>query len=666
MCVRIARLVLLPIGLLAAGCAVQEAVSTQTLLGEMTDLAGLAEHPKPPFTCRQFSSYDRDSITPKDPETWFANRDVGQYLAVEESPDRTEYVMMDADGPGAIVRIWSANPKGTLRIYLDHSPTPALEVVMADLLDGKVNGIPRPIAGVRSRGWNCYLPIPYAEHCKVTSDEGGFYYHVNYRTYPPKTRVTTFHRDLLEKLASEIENAAAKLASPRHALQPPDPAQTDAERNAWLDLLPGRDHEIRAARDGGAIYDLAVRVEAADLDLALRQLLLTIEFDGSETVACPLGDFFGSTPGLSPYESLPTGMTEDGLIWSHWVMPFQQQAVVRVRNLGAQTVRISPSVGVGGYGWTDRSMHFYARWRTQYDVPTRPMQDWNYVVINGQGVFVGAAFAIANPVSKWWGEGDEKIYVDGERFPSHFGTGTEDYYGYAWCCNEPFAHAYHNQPRCDGPANYGHTAVNRWHVIDRIPFRRSFRFDMELWHWHEDCRVTPSVVTYWYARPGATSNVPAPEAGDLRLVKLPPYVAPRVPGALEGEELTILEHTGRAAPQYIEPCSNENHLWWREAGPGDKLTVEFHVEQAGRYQVLIRCVKAGDYGIARLYVNDQPAGEPIDFYNDGIAVTPEIALGEFDLQSGGSRLTAEIVGANETAITSYMFGLDYIRLEPRP
>ena len=38
-----------------------------------------------------------------------------------------------------------------------------------------------------------------------------------------------------------------------------------------------------------------------------------------------------------------------------------------------------------------------------------------------------------NPVEAWWGEGDEKVFVDGEKFPSHFGTGTEDYYGYAWC-----------------------------------------------------------------------------------------------------------------------------------------------------------------------------------------------------------------------------------------
>ena len=74
--------------------------------------------------------------------------------------------------------------------------------------------------------------------------------------------------------------------------------------------------------------------------------------------------------------------------------------------------------------------------------------------------------------------------MDGETFPSHFGTGTEDYYGYAWCWPGLFTHAYHAQPRCDGPGNYGRTSVNRFHILDRIPFTKDFKFDMELWHWH--------------------------------------------------------------------------------------------------------------------------------------------------------------------------------------
>ena len=96
--------------------------------------------------------------------------------------------MMDTDGPGAIVRIWSANPEGTLRVYIDGADKPVIEADEEGPLGGKVPGLPEPIAGERSRGWNLYFPIPYAKHCKVTSDKGGFYYHVNYRTYAGRHR----------------------------------------------------------------------------------------------------------------------------------------------------------------------------------------------------------------------------------------------------------------------------------------------------------------------------------------------------------------------------------------------------------------------------------------------------------------------------------------------
>jgi len=88
-------------------------VTLDSLLAEMTDLVGMAEFPEPPYTCRQVSSYDRASKSPS--QDWFANADAGQFIRVEKAAGRDEFVMMDAEGPGAIVRIWSANPTGTIR-----------------------------------------------------------------------------------------------------------------------------------------------------------------------------------------------------------------------------------------------------------------------------------------------------------------------------------------------------------------------------------------------------------------------------------------------------------------------------------------------------------------------------------------------------------------------
>jgi len=659
---------LLAAGMILCGCALPRAVTTATLLSEMTDLKSLTEFPDPPFVCRQFSSYDRRSQSPDQGDDWFANHDAGQFLRTERHGARSEYVMMDADGPGAMVRIWSANPKGTLRIYLDGREAPVLEAPMADLLGGRLEGVPQPIAGVHGRGWNCYLPIPYAKHCKVTSDEGGFYYHANYRTYPRGTRLRSFQPKDLVNLAGEISETAQRLASV--GLSYPQPSEAGAARysNEPGMVLTGRGQSasLFSAAGPGAIIGLSVRVQSDDLEQALRKLLLTMEFDGQKTVICPLGDFFGAAPGVCPYASLPLGMEPDGTLWCNWVMPYRDSVEISLRDYGQDRVRVTSAVVNSKYTWTNRSMHFHAQWRPARDVPTRPMHDWNYVSVRGQGVFVGAALAIANPVKTWWGEGDEKIYVDGETFPSHFGTGTEDYYGYAWGCNQPFAHAYHNQPRCDGPDNYGHTAVNRWHILDRIPFRESLRFDMEIWHWWEGVVPEMSVMTYWYARPGATSNRALLTETDLRPPTLPPYQPPRVEGALEGEELRVVQRTAELGPQPIAGCSNEQHLWWRGGSLGDRLLLEFPAPRAGRYRVLARFVKSYDYATVSFRINGQDTGQTIDLYSEQIALTDEIALGEFELREGANYFEAEIVGANPNSRPGYMFGLDYLRLEPLP
>ncbi len=623
----------------------------------MTDLSGMAEYPNPPFTCRQFSSYDPKSKSPT--QDWFANGDVGHYLRVEEHAGRKEFVMMDTSGPGAIVRIWSANPAGTLRIYLDGADQPVIEAGMSDLLGGKFPGLPRPIAGEYSKGWNLYFPIPYSRHCKVTSDQGGFYYHVNYRTYPPDTAVQSFQAKQLTDLAEPISKLAARLAAPR------GPSTIFGGDNEPFELEVPPGETLRQEFDGPRAFTRSVvRVTSANRENALRSLIVKMTFDGENTVVAPLGDLFGAAPGLNPFTTLPLGVTKEGEMYCHWLMPFKTSALVELTNLGKETVALDGQITMQDYTWTEASMHFHAKWRAQFDVPTRPMQDWNYLTAHGQGVFAGVAFSIDNPVKDWWGEGDEKIYVDGETFPSHFGTGTEDYYGYAWCWPALFTHAYHAQPRCDGPGNYGRTSVNRFHILDRIPFRRDFKFDMELWHWNETCKVNLAVVAYWYARPGASDAFKSIRAEDAVVRPMPVYVVPRVAGALEGESLRLVRVTGKADPQDWDSASGGKHLWWHEGmKPGDTLTVAFTPPRAGRYRVMARFLSARDYGIHQLAINGQKTGDPVDFYNPSVKPTKETNLGIFDLKAGDNEFSATAIGANEKAIKSYMLGLDYLMLK---
>ncbi|HSW47120.1 MAG TPA: glycoside hydrolase family 172 protein [Phycisphaerae bacterium] len=649
--------------LLVAGSPAPAVITVDSLLDEMTDLARLIELPAPPYVTRQFSSYDRKSVSATQPEGWFANADRGQYLQVSNREGRGEYVLMDADGPGAIVRIWSANAEGRIRVYLDDNPEPTLDAPMAELLGGEMPGLPAPLGGRRARGWNLYFPIPYAKHCRITCDAGSLYYCINYRTYPAGTEVTTFTKPDIERLACKIRKTAERLGKP---MQAGDPGPGVTRHSCNVKLPPNAVVPLAELTGPATIAEMRLSLSAADMEIASAGVVLSIDFDGEHTVESPLGDFFGTAPGLNPYESLPMGVTasEPRTMWCHWRMPFARSARVVLKNLSTRKAAVAGQLVTMPYTWTDRSLLFHAKWRIQRDLPSRPFVDWTHLQCAGAGRFVGGMLHIANPVREWWGEGDEKIYADGEAFPSFFGTGSEDYYGYAWGSGELFSHGYHNQMRCDGPGSYGHTSVNRFHIVDDIPFSRQFRFDMEHWHWGETARTMRSAVSYWYARPGGTDFFQSITVADVVPVEVPRYVARREPGAIEGEDLKVLEKTGgrTRAQELMPPWSNEKQLWWTDAQPGDKLVVAFNSIEGGVRRVVVRLTRASDYGQVQLHVNNHQAGGVIDLYSENLEPTDEIVLWPCDLVVGENRLMVEIVGANPKARPGHMFGLDYVKL----
>lgn len=653
------RLILASVLTAASQALAAEPITTRGLLQEMTDLKQLAEFPSPTYTTKQFSSHSPKSKSPSDHDAWFANEDWDNWIRIEKNDGREERVMMESDKPGAVVRIWSANPAGTLRVYIDGESKPAIEAKMEDLLSGKVPGIPDPISGLYSKGYNLYLPMPYAKSCKITTDAKGFYYTVDYRTYPDNTPVTSFKADDIKALAEEIHRQADRLTTPAQAEVKP----TQVE-NFEAKLAPGESKTLSKLSGANAISQLRFNVGEHPSLAALRGTVLRVTFDGETTVEVPLGDFFGTAPGINPFEALSTGMRSNGELTARWFMPFRASATIEVKNLSDEPLSFTGDVGTVAHEWTDRSMHFNAGYRAAYDYATRPMTDWNYLTAKGKGVFTGVSFAIDNPNRDWWGEGDEKFYVDGESFPSWFGTGSEDYYGYAWCWPGLFHHAYHNQPRCDGPANYGRTSVNRFHIMDKVPFNESYKFDMEIWHW-KDCKVNLAVTTYWYATPGSSDEYKPLTKEDLAVRPMPPYERPRVAGVLEGESLAVLSKTAHVDKQDWSGLSDEAQLWWHDGvKKGDELVLGFDAPKAGTYQIAANFLKASDYGTVQLAVNGKELGGPIDLYNKDVAPSGEQKFGTAELNAGQNKLTVKIVGANEKSKKQYLFGLDYLKLEP--
>src|SRR6187551_1958831 len=152
-------------------------ISVLTLLGEMADLMHLARLPRPQFAAGQAASTDRRSRSPDDGESWFANDDFvtatqANLVRVEPRADGGKrYVLLDARGPGAVLRMWTATPVGTLRVHVDDQEQPVLEAPMAALLRGDVPPFVAPLAHVTARGHNLYFPIPYRTRCVITTDD---------------------------------------------------------------------------------------------------------------------------------------------------------------------------------------------------------------------------------------------------------------------------------------------------------------------------------------------------------------------------------------------------------------------------------------------------------------------------------------------------------------
>jgi hypothetical protein len=110
--------------------------------------------------------------------------------------------------------------------------------------------------------------------------------------------------------------------------------------------------------------------------------------------------------------------------------------------------------------------------------------------------------------------------------------------------------------------------------------------------------------------------------------------------------------------------SENAQLWWTEAKPGAKLVLALPVRKTGRYELKVLMTKAIDYAVVQLALDGKKVGGPIDLYNDGVIRTKVLGFGTHKLAKGEHKLTVEIVGANEKAKKAYMFGLDYVLLEP--
>jgi hypothetical protein len=500
----------------------------------------------------------------------------------------------------------------------------------------------------------------------VADKDYGEFHHFTYTQFAKGTKVATFKRELSKAEAAALDEANKRLMNcgPRFI------GYEGQETAKMAVVAEGGGKAVVLERAGnGAVTSLVVKVDLpADIEQQrriLREVAIAMYWDGEQepSVWSPLGDFFGTGPGVNLYRSLPLGMTEDGF-YSNWYMPFGDGARIEVFHEGEEAVSLDFEITVAPLMRAVESLgRFHAKWHRDAFLPKEKERwiDWTMLKTAGRGRFCGVQLEVWNPRGGWWGEGDEKFFVDGEKFPSTYGTGSEDYFGYAWSDPTLWENCYHNQTISEG--NKGHVSVNRWHIGDNVPFQKSFEGCIEK-YWSNERPTQYACTVYWYQAAGQSDPyeaVPAAERVDFYTpLSYPLEVAGMV--VLEEPAGPGVEAQGMHAFT-MDTWTNNEQLWW--TGEKDaKLRIRVSVEQDGQYKILTRLTKAVDYGIVQFYIDETKLGEPIDlFYRDGVIATDELNLGKVDLAARDHVLTVHMVGANPDAVKRYMFGMDYLKVE---
>lgn len=208
----------------------------------------------------------------------------------------------------------------------------------------------------------------------------------------------------------------------------------------------------------------------------LRSGIIRIYWDGQEhpSVEAPWGDFFGFAHGHTPaYQSAIHAVGENAGMNIYLPMPFVSKARVTFTNNAPMPVPLFYQIDYTlGHDHDENvgRLHVYFN----RDLMTTAKEDFTILPKrSGKGRYLGALLGIRVEDDKWWGEGEVKMYIDGDdEYPTICGTGAEDYVGLSWGMQEtPFLYngANLNQNR--------YTSMYRWHIKDPV-------------YWKEDIRIT--------------------------------------------------------------------------------------------------------------------------------------------------------------------------------
>jgi hypothetical protein len=258
-----------------------------------------------------------------------------------------------------------------------------------------------------------------------------------------------------------------------------------------------------------------------------RDQIVRIYWDKEKTpsVEAPIGDLFcNGFNTRANILALPINVNPSGGFNCYFPMPFRKHARITVENRHVEDV--------GGFFYAitfaetevpGDAAYFHAQFRR-----TNPLTYGDdYTILDsvvGKGHYVGTYMAWQQNNTFWWGEGEVKFFLDGDsEFPSLCGTGTEDYFGGAWCFGQTYTAPFLGYPSGDVQNKVGgRHSLYRFHVMDPIRFENDLRVTMQAIGWRSEARYLPlqddiASVAYWYQ---TEPHNPFPKLGDRNALEV--------------------------------------------------------------------------------------------------------------------------------------------------
>lgn len=405
-----------------------------------------------------------------------------------------------------------------------------------------------------------------------------------------------------------------------------------------------------------------------------QEMLLRIYWDGNKrpSVEAPVGDFFANCFGKRSEVTSLAVIVEDADSYNcYWHMPFRKSARIEIVNQSEKQI----SLLYYNIDWIKKDKlakdtpYFYAQYRQEY--PAEKGKDYVLLETKGKGHYVGTVLAVRSRSPSWFGEGDEKIYLDGEAKASIWGTGTEDYFLSAWglkTTSTPyFGVPYFDQWGIVG----GHTSAYRWHLSDPIVFNKGIKVTLEHFGWIAPDENPNYKSTSWNEREDDYASVAFwYQTGEPTFTARAPHAKER---ALPNIERTIAYARDFAADQYHGPGGATTQqsdlypgrqlLYTPKQAEGAWLEISIEVAKKEPLRLLLNMTKAEDFGRYQAYLDGVKLGGVMDLFSARI-VSEEFHLLDFWPEPGTHKLRLECVGKNVQS-EGYYCGIESVRLRER-